>query len=271
MSFNPDYMRETAAIQTNLSGVEKKIAVMSGKGGVGKSTVAANLATALAIAGKRTGLLDIDLHGPSVPKLLKIENHQLFIQNEQYLPIKARENLYAISIGSLLSSENESVVFRGPRKNSMVRQFLKDVKWGELNTMIVDCPPGTGDEQLSLIQSIENLTGAVIVTTPQDLALLDVRKSITFCKQMNLPIIGIVENMSGLICPDCGKRIEIFKSGGGKKLAEELNIPFLGHLSIDPSIVECSDDGTIAIENASETYKEEMNKVINNIQERSNK
>lgn len=262
-------MKETEDIRTNLSQVNKKIAIMSGKGGVGKSTVAVNLSAALSAQGQRTGILDIDLHGPSIPKLLKIDNHRLFINENQYVPIMARENLFAISIGSLLTSENDSITFRGPRKSSMVRQFLKDVNWGKLETLVVDCPPGTGDEQLSLIQSIGNITGAVIVTTPQDLALLDVKKSITFCKQMNLPIIGIVENMSGLICPGCGEKVDIFKSGGGEKLAAELNIPFLGKLSIDPTIVECSDDGKIAIENASIAYREEMAWVIKNIQRNS--
>lgn len=269
MSFNQDYANETQQLRKNIIKIRKKIAIMSGKGGVGKSTVSANLASYLATKGNKTGMLDIDMHGPSIPKLLKIDNHKLFINNDKYIPIHCNENLKAISVGSLLSSEKDSVIWRGPKKNSVVRQFLKDVEWGELDYMIVDCPPGTGDEQLSLVQSTNDMTGAVIVTTPQDLALLDVKKSISFCKQIKLPILGIIENMSGLYCPDCNRRIDVFKSGGGEKLAIAENIPFLGKISIDPTIVECGDSGDIALDKLCTSHREEIVTIFENLIERS--
>lgn len=265
MSFNMEYANETKQLRENLNQVKKKILVMSGKGGVGKSTVSVNLAGFLALDGHETGILDIDLHGPSIPKMLGLSKRQLLVNGEKLVPVTYTSNLKALSVGFLLQNEHDSVVVRGPKKHSMVRQFLKDVDWGALDYLVIDSPPGTGDEQLSMIQSVDDLTGAVIVTTPQDVALIDVRKSINFCRKMNLPIIGIVENMSGLICPHCNKKIDIFKSKGGEKLAEEESIPFLGKLSIDPSVAESCDDGELAVRVSSKLAQEEMQTVFNNI------
>lgn len=250
---------ESAAIKENIAKIKHKIIVMSGKGGVGKSTISANLAGFFAKEGFKTGLLDIDIHGPSVPTLLGLSGQTLQLTNNNKLtPIEYSSTLKAISIGFLLKSESDSVIWRGPKKGSMIKQFLKDVEWGELDYLVIDCPPGTGDEQLSIVQSLGDVDGAVIVTTPQNMALVDVKKSINFCETMNLPIIGLVENMSGLICPDCNKRIDIFKSEGGKNLAEEKNIPFLGKISLDPTTANNCDDGVLTIDsnNAKANQKE---------------
>ena len=236
---------EEQALQRRMSEIGKKLLVLSGKGGVGKSTVAANLATALARAGRRVGLLDIDIHGPSIPKLMGVEAEQLQMVNEgEILPVKVNDNLAVMSIGFLLRSGNEPVIWRGPRKHGVIRQFLKDVAWGPLDYLVVDSPPGTGDEPLSIAQLVGDSAGAVIVTTPQQVAVSDVRRCVTFCRQLSLPIVGILENMSGLVCPKCGEKIDLFKSGGGRILAEEMGVPFLGQIPIDPEVVTAGDAGT---------------------------
>ncbi len=269
MSFNQEYIEETNQIRTNISNIKKKIIVMSGKGGVGKSTISSNLAGFLAAEGFQTGILDIDLHGPSIPKLFGLTGRQLEMVGEQIAPIEYTTTLKAISIGFMLQNENDSIIWRGPKKNSMIRQFLKDVSWGNLDYLIIDSPPGTGDEQLSIIQTANDLDGAVIVTTPQDMSLIDVRKSINFCRQLNLPIIGIIENMSGLVCPKCNERIEVFKSDGGRKLAEEENIPFLGKISLDPSTANNCDNGKLTVNFPESLNGNEMMEVFKNILKRS--
>jgi ATP-binding protein involved in chromosome partitioning len=217
---------------------------MSGKGGVGKSTVAVNLAVSLAEKKFRTGLLDIDIHGPSVPKLLGMELGQVTGGRDGKMsPVPFNEYLKVISIGFLLQDPDTAVIWRGPMKYTVIKQFLADVEWGDLDYLIVDSPPGTGDEPLSICQLIDNADGAVVVTTPQDVALLDVRKSINFCKQLNMPVIGVIENMSGFTCPHCGKETNIFKNGGGKKMAEDMSVPYLGEIPIDGSIVASGDSG----------------------------
>jgi ATP-binding protein involved in chromosome partitioning len=221
-----------------------KLLVMSGKGGVGKSTVAANLAASLARAGKSVGLLDVDIHGPSIPKLLGLEAEQLVVHDRGIAPIAIGENLKVMSIGFLLPGAAEAVIWRGPMKYGMIRQFLKDVDWGTLDYLVIDAPPGTGDEPLSVAQLIGQPAGAILVTTPQELAVADVRRSVSFCEKLSLPVVGIIENMSGLTCPHCGGRIELFKTGGGESLAREMAVPFLGSIPIDPQIVECGDRGT---------------------------
>ena len=225
----------------------KIITVTSGKGGVGKSTVAANLAVSLAGQGAKVGLLDVDIHGPSIPQLLGISAtpDQVITQSEPPLlsPVRASPNLCVMSTAFLLGHRDAAVIWRGPMKHNVIKQFLKDVAWGDLDYLIVDSPPGTGDEPLAAVQLLGNATGAVIVTTPQELAISDVRKCVTFCRQLDLPILGVVENMSGFVCPSCGECIAIFKSGGGQSMAESLKIPFLTRIPIDPRLVEAGDSG----------------------------
>jgi len=234
---------EREALGRRMSQIKHKILILSGKGGVGKSTVAANLAISLALEGRPVGLLDVDIHGPSVPKLLGIEGRQISIRDDTIIPIEYGENLKVMSIGLLLQHDDDAVIWRGPMKMGVIKQFLKDVEWGELDYLIIDCPPGTGDEPLSVCQLVADADGAVIVTTPQEVALVDVRKAVTFCRRLNLPVVGIAENMSGFVCPKCGELTDIFKSGGGDKLASEMGVPFLGRIPIDPQIVEACDTG----------------------------
>ena len=240
-------------IKKRLAMIKHKVLVLSGKGGVGKSTVAVNLAVALAAAGKKVGLLDVDIHGPSVPKLLGVEGFPLHGTEEALHPLEIGDNLRVMSIGFLLRESDDAVIWRGPMKFSAIKQFLGDVEWGELDYLVVDSPPGTGDEPLTIAQLINDADGAVIVTTPQDVALIDVRKCISFCRQMSLPVIGVVENMSGFKCPHCGEKTEIFKGGGGKSMAEDMGVPFLASVPIDPSIVASSDEGKPHVINAPET------------------
>ena len=245
--------KDDEKIKKRLSMIKHKVLVLSGKGGVGKSTIAVNLAVALATAGMKVGLLDIDIHGPSVPKLLGVEGFPLHGTEESLHPLEIGDNLRVMSIGFLLKESDDAVIWRGPMKFGAIKQFLGDVEWGELDYLIVDSPPGTGDEPLTIAQLISDADGAVIVTTPQDVALIDVRKCISFCRQLELPVIGVVENMSGFYCPHCGKKTDIFKCGGGKSMAEDMGVPFLGSLPIDPSIVSSSDEGKPYVINAPET------------------
>jgi len=235
---------ERRAVGRRMCRVKHKILVLSGKGGVGKSTVAVNLAASLALAKKRVGLLDIDIHGPSVPRLLGLENRGVEGTGVALLPVEYAPNLKVMSIGFLLQSREDAVIWRGPMKFAVIKQFLKDVEWGELDYLVVDSPPGTGDEPLSIAQLIPDADGAVVVTTPQEIAVADVRRCISFCRQINLRVLGVIENMSGLVCPHCGKTVEVFKSGGGKRMAREMVVPFLGSIPIDPAIVDTSDAGT---------------------------
>lgn len=231
-------------LKQNMARIKHKIIVMSGKGGVGKSTVAVNLAVSLAEKGFKTGLLDIDIHGPSVPKLLGVEGVMASAPDgKSILPVIYNDNLCVMSVGFLMQDNDQAVVWRGPLKYGIIKQFLSDVAWGELDYLIVDSPPGTGDEPLSVCQLIENPEGAVIVTTPQDVALADVRKSVNFCKQLKMPVIGVVENMSGFACPHCGTVTEIFKTGGGKRMAEDMGVPFIGAIPIESQVVQSGDGG----------------------------
>lgn len=237
-------LRERQSIASRMCRIKHKVIVMSGKGGVGKTTIAVNLASALMKKGRGVGLMDVDIHGPNVPKMLGIEKAMVRTSNNNtLLPITCRNGLKVMSIGFLLRKDDDAVIWRGPLKMNLIKQFLKDVEWGELDYLIIDSPPGTGDEPLSVVQLIENMTGAVIITTPQQMSILDVKKSITFCKQLNLDIVGIVENMSGFVCPHCGERVEIFSSGGGEELAKKLLLPFLGKIPVDPAITRYSDEG----------------------------
>jgi len=244
---------EELALQERMSRIDRKILVLSGKGGVGKSTVAVNLAAALALTGKTVGLLDVDIHGPSVPKLLGLEGRRIESDESGLKPVALRDNLKVMSIGFMLQGEDKPVIWRGPAKYHMIRQFLQDVNWGELDFLVVDCPPGTGDEPLAAAQLIGPGAEAVVVTTPQDVAVADVRRSISFCRAVSLPVAGVIENMSGLICPDCGKRIDLFKTGGGERLAVEMHVPFLGAVPLDPAIVRSGDDGRPFVEQFART------------------
>ena len=232
------------ALEERLKQIDHKLLVLSGKGGVGKSTLAVNLAVALSLAGRRVGLLDVDIHGPSIPKLLHLEGQRLSGRGEAILPLTFGEGLKVISIGFLLEDDQQAVIWRGPLKMKLITQFLRDVEWGVLDYLVVDSPPGTGDEPLSLAQLIGRLDGAIVVTTPQEVALTDVRKCINFCRQLRLPVLGVVENMSGLVCPHCGELIEVFGTGGGGEgMAQEMGVPSLGRIPLDPHVVEASDAG----------------------------
>jgi len=230
-------------LEQRLNLMKHKIVVLSGKGGVGKSTVATNLALSLAAKGLKVGLLDVDFHGPSIPKLLGLEGQQVQVSAEGLEPIHYNDKIKMMSLGLLLQHQDDAVIWRGPMKIGAIKQLLQDVNWGQLDYLVIDSPPGTGDEPLTLVQVIKNLDGAVIVTTPQDLALADVRKSIRFCEKLNLPVLGVIENMSGFVCPHCGKTADIFKSGGGERMAEEMRVPFLGRIPIEAEMVTSGDNG----------------------------
>ncbi len=234
---------EQAQIRHRMSRIKHKILVLSGKGGVGKSTVAVNLAVSLALQGKKVGLLDIDIHGPSIPKILNLESKKPVSLAEMIQPIPVMDNLSAMSVGFFLHDQDSPVIWRGPMKYQMIKQFLKDVEWADLDYLVVDAPPGTGDEPLAVVQLIGDADGAVVVTTPQQVAVTDVRKCISFCRQLNLPVLGVIENMSGFVCPECGYTVNIFKAGGGENMAMEMNVAFLGRIPLDPRIVEACDAG----------------------------
>jgi len=244
---------EEQILQGRMRDIGLKLLVLSGKGGVGKSTVAANLAVSLADAGKTVGLLDVDIHGPSIPKLMGLEGQRPATDEAQLCPVQVSENLKVMSIGFLLDSGSDAVIWRGPLKYNVIRQFLKDVAWGRLDYLVIDSPPGTGDEPLSVAQLVGAPAGAVIVTTPQDLSISDVRRCVSFCNTLSLPVIGIIDNMRGLICPHCGEEINLFKTGGGETLAEEMNVPFLGRIPIEPQIVTTGDSGAPFVERFPDT------------------
>ncbi len=236
--------KQQEAITHNLAKIKQIIVVLSGKGGVGKSTVSTNLALMLSQQGHSVGLLDCDIHGPTIPTMLGLENKRINQSSDGLKPIQATEHLKVLSMGFLINNQDDAIIWRGPMKMGAIRQLIGDFDWGNLEYLIIDLPPGTGDEPLSIAQIIPKITGSIIVTTPQDVALVSVRKSITFVKKLNIPVIGIIENMSGFTCPHCGKKVDIFKSGGGKKAAEDFNLPFLGGIPLDPTIVETGDNGT---------------------------
>jgi Mrp family chromosome partitioning ATPase len=225
-----------------LSSVRNKLLVMSGKGGVGKTSTSVNIAIALARKGHKVGLLDVDLHGPDIPKMLGLEGSMEISQDRKLQPKQFSENLCAVSIESLLPDRDEAVIWRGPVKFNAIRQFIEEVEWGALDYLIVDAPPGTGDEPLTIAQLIKDAK-AIIVTTPQEVALADVRKSISFCRRVNLDIFGLVENMSGYTCPHCGESIDLLGNGGGERTAKAAGISFLGKIPFDPRMVSCSDSG----------------------------
>ena len=255
-------------INENLKEVRNIIMVMSGKGGVGKSTIASNFALSLAKKGYKVGLLDIDIHGPNLPLMLGVDKEHMEVSKDNRIePVIINDNLKLASMGFLLPDKKEAIIWRGPLKMKVIEQFLKDIQWGALDWLIVDAPPGTGDEPLSMAQLVPS-TSAIIVTTPQEISILDVRKSVTFAQKLNLKIIGIVENMSGLICPKCGEKIALFKEGGGERVASEMGIPFLGSIPIEPKVVEATDIGMPYIteypdSSVSKAYKRIIDNVFN--------
>jgi len=227
-----------------LSRIKHKIAIISGKGGVGKSTVTANLAMAFATQGHKVGVLDADIHGPCIPKMLGLKGQT--IQGNptgEFSPVTGPLGIKVASMDFLLKNDETPVIWRGPLKMRLIQQFIADVAWGDLDYLFIDLPPGTGDEPLSVMQLIPNMDGVIIVTMPSEVSEAVVKKSVTFSKQIGIPIIGIIENFSGYVCPDCGKKVDIFQSGGGKRIAKDLSVPFLGSIPIDPKIGLDSDSG----------------------------
>lgn len=244
MPKNPKQMQaeQDAAITESLGIIKNKILVMSGKGGVGKTSTSVNLSIALANKGFKVGIMDVDLHGPDVPRMLGLEGTPEVNQNKKLKPLSYSDNLKAISIECFTPNKDDAIIWRGPLKFSAIKQFIGEVEWGNLDFLIIDSPPGTGDEPLTVAQTISDAK-AVIVTTPQEVALADVRKSINFCKIVKMEIFGLLENMSGFSCPHCSETINLFGSGGGQKTALQMGIPFLGKIPFDPKMVTCGDTG----------------------------
>lgn len=252
-------------LKENIGRIKNKLLVISGKGGVGKTTVAINLAYALALKNLNVGIMDIDIHGPNVAKMLGIEGAQLQMSKLGIEPFTVLPNLKAISIALLTLDQDTPIIWRGPLKMATIKQFISDVNWGELDYLIIDSPPGTGDEPLSTCQLIPDITGAIIVTTPQAVAILDSRKTVLFAKQLKVPVTGIIENMSGFICPHCKEKTNLFGIDGGKKAAMDLQVPFLGQIPIDPEMVTHGDSGRPFIHFKKNT---ETGKILNQIVEK---
>ncbi|MBN1353175.1 MAG: Mrp/NBP35 family ATP-binding protein [Candidatus Omnitrophica bacterium] len=255
-------------LKDRMSRIKHKIIVISGKGGVGKTTVAVNLAYGLAVKGNKVGILDVDIHGPNIAKMLGIEGKKLAGSESGIKPVEVLPDLKAVSLALLFENKDQPVIWRGPLKMMTIKQFLADVNWGELDYLIVDSPPGTGDEPLSVCQLIPEIDGAIVVTTPQDVSILDSRKSVLFAKELKIPVIGIIENMSGFICPHCGKEIDLFGTGGGEKSAQDFKIPFLGRIPIEPEIVKSGDSGQPFVHFRNKTTTANiMNDMIDKIRE----
>ena len=235
-------------VRGNMKDVKHKIVVLSGKGGVGKTTVATNLAMSFAKQGLKSGILDVDIYGPNVPKLLGLEGIHPQVENERIRPIQGPLNLKVMSMGFLLGQTDDAIAWRGPLVGKAIRQFLSDVMWGELDVLVVDLPPGTGDEILSILQSIPDIDGVIIVSTPQEVAVLDARRAIRLVERMGVPVLGIVENMSEFVCPKCGEIYKLFGEGVTGKAADDFGIRHLGSLPLDPRIITLSDKGTPFVE-----------------------
>ncbi len=247
LSKEEQHNMQDAEIKQKLKGIRHKILVMSGKGGVGKSSIAAYLSVALAKKGYKVGLMDVDLHGPSIPRMLGMRDT---IKPSpipgKAMPIEVIPNLYVISIEALMGEDRDAAtIWRGPIKIGVIRQFISDIEWSDLDYLIIDSPPGTGDEPLTVAQTVPDAK-AIIVTTPQEVSLADVRKSINFCRKVNMGILGLIENMSGLTCPHCNKTIDLFKSTGGQITAEREGLRLLASIPIDPEIVKSGDDGDLS-------------------------
>ncbi len=271
MPKNPQQIQaeQDRAVTESLGKIKNKILVMSGKGGVGKTSTSVNLAIALASRGYKVGIMDVDLHGPDVPRMLGLSGTPEINENKKLNPISHSENLKAISIESFTPNKDDAIIWRGPLKFSAIKQFIGDIDWGNLDFLIIDAPPGTGDEPLTVAQTITDAK-AIIVTTPQEVALADVRKSISFCKTVKLEIYGLIENMSGFSCPHCGEMVDLFGSGGGEKTASRMGIRFLGKIPFDPKMVNCGDTGVCfqdthadsPVAKAFESVAEAMSKLV---------
>ena len=262
---------ETRRLRT-LENIKHVIIVISGKGGVGKSTVSANIAETLSMQGYQTGIMDVDITGPNIPKMFHVEDEKLSVDDNRLLvPVDVPPSLKLVSMAFLLPSKDSALTWRGPVRSSAVQQFIEDVNWGPLDYLIIDMPPGTGDEALSIIQLIPKADGTVIVTTPQEVSLLDARKTVTFSSIANIPIIGIVENMSGFVCPHCGAVTNIFKSGGGEDAANQLGIQFLGRIPLEAGVVNSGDKGMPVViaepDSASaKAFKSVVSKIVDTIE-----
>mgnify|MGYP005840517037 CR=1 FL=1 len=260
-------LEQRQLLKQRMSKIKHKIAVISGKGGVGKSTVTVNLAAAFALLGNRVGVLDADIHGPSVPKLLGLTGQQLKVGPPGAFPVTGLLGIKVVSIDFFLQ-EGLPTIWRGPLKMTAIRQFLSDIVWGELDVLFIDLPPGTGDEPLSIAQLLPEIGGVIIVAMPSELSRVVVKKAITFTQRLSMPIIGVVENMSGFICPTCGTKIDIFQSGGGKKLAEEAGVPFLGRIPIDPKVGADSDKGSpFVVEDAESPAAKAFSVIVKNVED----
>ncbi|MDZ4121189.1 MAG: Mrp/NBP35 family ATP-binding protein [Candidatus Cloacimonadaceae bacterium] len=264
-------------LRENLARIKHRILVMSGKGGVGKSFIAVNLAYGLAMQGKKVGLLDVDIHGPSLAKLMNIEGMPIPMnkQGDMPTPIKVLSNLSVLTVATLLADADAALIWRGPLKMALIKQFFTDFEWEELDYLVVDCPPGTGDEPLSIIQTLEKVDGTVMVTTPQDLALIDVIKSVSFSEKMNVPILGIIENMKYFVCPHCGEQTRIFNGNKIEELIFSKGIELLAELEIDPNVGITSDKGRPYIYDCNKLPNAEklmlaVDKIIAKIDNRSN-
>jgi len=265
--FKKQVREQQQILRYRMSKIKHKIAVISGKGGVGKSTVTVNLAAAFALHGNRVGILDADIHGPSVPRLLGLTGQRLKAGPPGAFPVTDPLGMKVVSIDFFLPEERLPTIWRGPLKMTAIRQFLSDIVWGELDILFIDLPPGTGDEPLSIAQLLPEMDGVIIVTMPSELSRAVVKKAIMFSQRLGMPIIGVVENMSGFVCPTCGDKIDIFQSGGGKKMAEEASVPFLGSIPIDQKVSMDSDKGSpFVIEHADSPAAKAFIEIVKNIE-----
>jgi len=258
---------EDKSIKTSLGRIKNKFLVMSGKGGVGKTSVSVNLSIALANMGYQVGLMDVDIHGPDVPRMLGIKGMLDVGKTNKLSPMRYSDNLRAVSIESLIVNKDDAIIWRGPLKYSAIKQFIGEVEWGDLDYLVIDSPPGTGDEPLTIAQTIPDAK-AIIVTTPQEVSLADVRKSINFCKAVKMQILGLIENMSGFICPHCGQNVDLFGSGGGERTARAVGINFIGKIPFDPKVVSCGDAGVSLQEKYTDSqvtgaFTDIVNKIVN--------
>ena len=257
--------QEDAAIKASLAKIKHKIFVLSGKGGVGKSSVSANLAAKLSKKGYKTGLMDVDVHGPSIAQMLGLTELLEISKDQLLIPKQVNGNLKVVSVQALMQDKDQAIIWRGPAKTGMIKQFISSVDWGELDFLIIDAPPGTGDEPLTVVQAIPEALG-VVVTTPQEVALADIRKSISFCKTVHLKTLGIVENMAGFKCPHCNEPIDLFSSGGGVKTAKSSGLEFLGSLPFDTQVVASGDSGVPMMFQDKETeFTKAFDTIVENI------
>jgi len=266
-AFRKQALEQRQLLRYRMSKIKHKIAVISGKGGVGKSTVTVNLAAAFALHRNRVGILDADIHGPSVPKLLGLTGQRLKVGPPGAFPVVGPLGIKVVSIDFFLPETGLPTIWRGPLKMTAIRQFLSDIVWGELDILFIDLPPGTGDEPLSIAQLLPEIDGVIIVTMPSELSRVVVKKAITFAQRLGMPIIGVVENMNGFVCPNCGAKIDIFQSGGGRKLAEETGVSFLGSIPMDPKVSISSDKGSpFVIDDAKSPAAKAFIEIVENVE-----